>query len=269
MRTLPKALGSDSFKEVTERPCIRCQHPLAPDGGQLLYCSNCGAPQIFLSEELQEQTALEVQRYSERTAVSPASEQEDLNTEGLSASQRRELRRKRQARDGRWPMAVEYALLAGGIALALDALGFTFAPLLLIAWLWAISAPILTVGFYNNRSHSGPLTPGFAARLGLLTGLLIAVSCALMLMVDLVVVRYVFRSGTIDTQIAEAVAQVRNNAQSQYGAASAPMIRLLGIPEFRVGFMLWMGTVSAALYLLVSVATAGVAGLLLGRRRAA
>ena len=47
------------------------------------------------------------------------------------------------------------------------------------------------------------------------------------------------------------------------------MLRLLGIPEFRVGLLLWMGTVSGGLYLLLSTATAGLAGLLLGRRRPA
>ena len=234
-----------------------------------MYCSHCGAPQIFLSEELQEETALEVQRYSERTSAPPQPSPEDLPTEGLSSAQRRDLRRKQQARDGRWPLAVEYALLSSGVALGLDLVGTLFAPILLLAWFWAVSAPILTVGFYNTRAQTGRVTPGFAARLGLLTGVLVAVSCALVITLDLVFSRFIAHSGALDTQIADAVAQVRANAQAQYGAASAPMLHLLGIPEFRVGFMLWMGAVSAGLYVLVSVATAGIAGLLLGRRRAA
>ncbi len=244
------------------------------DGGQLLYCSNCGAPQIFLSEELQEQTALEVQRYSERATAGPEDPATDLPTEGMSAAERRELRRKRQARDGQWPLAVEYALLSGGVALGLDAAGLAFDPILLLAWLWAVSAPILVVGFFNAKSRSAGtqsgLTPGFAARLGLLTGLLVAVGCAVVLAADLALSRFVFKNGVVDKQIAAAIAQLHANAQSQYGStAAAPMFHLLGIPEFRVGLMLWAGAFSAGLYLLVSVTSAGIAGLLLSRRRSA
>ncbi len=257
---------------MTERPCLRCHHPLTIDSGHLIYCSVCGAPQIFLSEELQQETALEVQRYSERAIAAAEPPPEASGTEGLPTAQRRTKRREHRARPGRWPLAVEYALLSSGIALGLDLAGLVFAPLLMLAWLWIFSAPTLTVGFYNTRARSGRLTAGFAARLGLLTGLLVAVCCALVFTLSLLLARYVLKHGvhnTIDTQIAEAMAQIRTNAQTQYGAAAQPMLRLLGIPEFRVGLLLWMGTVSGGLYLLLSTATAGLAGLLLGRRRPA
>ena len=266
---MPKPRRSDSFKEVTERPCIRCQHPLTIEGGQLCFCGVCGAPQIFLSEELQEQTTLDVQRYSERaTAAAEPPPAEALDSSDLSAAKRRSLRREHRARQGRWPLAVEYALLSSGIALGLDLAGLVFAPLLLLAWLWIFSAPTLTVGFYNARVRAGKLSAGFAARLGLLTGLLVSVACAILFAVSLLVMRFALKNGVVDTQIAEALAQIRANAQAQYGSAAQPMLHLLGIPEFRVGFLLWMGAVTAGLYLLLSTATAGLAGLLLSRRRA-
>ena len=266
---MPKPPRSDSFKEVTERLCIRCHHPLTLEGGQLTFCTVCGAPQIFLSEELQEQTALEVQRYSERATVAAVAPPQPADTEGMPARERRSLLREHRARQGRWPVAVEYALLSSGIAFGLDLAGLAFAPLLLLAWLWIFSAPTLTVGFYNTRVRAGQVTAGFAARLGLLTGLLVAAGCAIVFTLSLLLARYALKNGSVDAQIAEAMAQIRANAQSQYGSAAAPMLHLLGIPEFRVGFLLWMGAVSAGLYLVLSMATAGLAGLLLGRRRAA
>lgn len=267
---MPKGRGSDSFKEVTERPCIRCHQLLTLEPGHLLFCTNCGAPQIFLSEELQEQAALEAQRYSERgTAAVPEPAAVDLAAEGTAPASKRNLRRELRARQGRWPLAVEYALLSSGIALGLDFIGLLFAPVLFLAWLWIVSAPILTVGFYNARVRAGRLTAGFAARLGLLTGLLVSAGCAIVFTVSLLLARYALHNGSIDTEIADIVAQVRANTQAQYGNAAQPMLHLLGIPEFRVGFLLWMGAFTAGLYLLVSAATAGLAGLLLSRRKPA
>ncbi len=266
MAGLPKRRGSDSFKEVTERPCIRCHHLLTLEEGQLAYCSFCGAPQVFLSEALQEQAALEAQQYQDRAAAPPA---DVPATPAPAPSRIAALRRIAGAGRGRWPVAVEFALLSSGIALGLDLGGLLFGPLLVLAWLWMVSAPMLTVSFYRGRARADELSAGFAARLGLLTGLLVAVSCAVVFTAALVLERFVLHRPTIDTQVAEAMGQLRANAVAQYGTAAQPMLRMLGIPEFRVGLLLWMCTVSAALYLLLSAITAGVAGLLLGRRKPA
>ena len=253
---------------MTERLCIRCQHPLTLDEGQLAYCGVCGAPQIFLSGELQEQAALEAQRYSEQKVVAGAAAgttaAADQPTTRIAG-----LRRAAGAGYGQWPMAVEYALLSSGIALGLDLIGLAFAPLLFLAWLWVVSAPILTVGFYHAKARGERLTAGFAAKLGLLTGLLVIVGCAVVFTLSLTLSRFVFHSGAIDTQIASAMAQIRSNAQAQYGAASQPLFRLLNVPEFRVGFLLWMCAVTAGIYLVASMAAAGVAGLVLRNRRPA
>ncbi len=286
---LPNVPGSDSFKGVTERPCLRCHHPLTLDAGQLTYCSVCGAPQIFLSEELQQQAAEVIRSYGERTTAGAAEETEP-ETGGLPVGR---LRRARGRGANRWPMAVEYALLSSGIALALGVGALLFAPLLLLDWIWIVSAPILTVSFYNTRSQlrrpvESPAAPepeaefgsqlrtqakalsaGFAARLGLLTGLLILVSSAAVFTLGAVLARFALHSHEIDTELAAAFAQVRTTTQAQYGDAAAPILHMLGVPEFRVGFLLWMVTVTSALYLLLAAVTAGFAGLLLSRRRTA
>ncbi len=268
---LPKPRGSDSFKEVTERPCIRCRNPLTLDGGQLTYCHVCGAPQIFLSEELQQGAAAEARSYGERTAAAVA----EIPEAAAGNDPLARLRRARGRGATRWPMAVEYALLSSGIALVLGLGAIVFTPLLFLDWLWILSAPILTVSFYNTRSQAGGASGGggvygsFAARLGLLTGVLILVCTAVVFTVGVIVARFALHSHEIDTQLAAAFAQVRSTTQAQYGDAAAPVVRLLGIPEFRVGFLLWMTAVTGTLYLLLAAVTAGLTGLLLGRRRAA
>ncbi len=277
---MPNPPGSDSFKEVTERLCLRCQTPITLEAGQLTYCSVCGAPQIFLSEELQERAAEQTRHYSERAAAASVTDPEPEN----DAVPRGRLRRARQRRNDRWAVAVDYALLSSGIALALGVGALVFAPLLLLDWIWIFSAPILTVSFYNTRSTGGtdpanPLTgplgrqtrglsPGFAARLGLLTGLLILASSAAVFTSGMLLARFALRSPEVDSVLGAAFAQVRTTTQAQYGPAAAPVLHLLGIPEFRVGFLLWMVAVSSALYLLLAGVSAGATGFLLSRRRA-
>lgn len=274
-RTLPKLPRSDSFKEVRERPCIRCGHLLTLDGGQLLYCSVCGAPQIFLSEELQQQTSLELQRYAERAAAQQSASAPDASdtVQGSDAPQDAPslakaggLRRQAHLSGGRWPLAVDYALLAGGVALGLDLLGLAFGPVWVFALLWAAGAPVLTVGFFHARAPNGWLRPGFAARLGLLTALLVALGCGVVVTLNLLLSRFVLKNGIVDTAIAAAVSQMRATTEAQSGPGAAPLLHLLGIPEFRVGFLLWVGAVTVAMYLIVAVASAGIAGLLLSRR---
>ncbi len=273
---------------IDERPCSRCQHLVPLERGHLVYCSNCGAPQVFLSEELQGQIALEAKRYAERGAeangtgpdgFSKEREAEngtvtlhaaaDTTVASTNRSRLAALRRGLGAGEGRWPLAVESALLSSGIALGLSLGGLLFAPLLLLAWLWIVSAPILAVSFYNSRAHRAKVSPSFAARLGLLTGVLVGVSCAAVLVLSLVLGRYVLHNAVIDGQIALALAQIRTNAQTQYGSAAGPMLHLLTIPEFRAGFLLWVCAVSGALYLLLSAVSAGLTGILLSRRRPA
>ena len=218
---------------------------------------------MFLSEALQEQAALEAERYREQaTAASEPEKQEDPQ---VGSSRFAALRRMSGGGRGRWPIAVGYALLSSGIALALDVGGVLFSPLLILAWLWIVSAPMLTVSFYRARAQNDRLSAGFAARLGLLTGLLVVVSCAIVFTLALVLERFVLHNASIDAQMALFLSQIR----AQYGNAAEPMLRLMGIPEFRVGLLLWTFSFTAGIYLVLSALTAGFAGMMLGRRRAA
>jgi hypothetical protein len=242
---------------VNERPCLRCAQPVALENGHLVYCSHCGAPQIFLSEELQERIADESRAYAERGAAGS-----EVGADGLPGPPR-----SLEPAEA-WPLAIQYALTSAGIAL-LFCLVSVFVPSVgILAWLWVISAPILVVGFYNARSRGNLPGSSFAARLGLLTSLLVVASCVASVALGLVVTRFVVHhAGSIDAQVSQTFDQAAKNAVARFGPAVTPGLTILRVPEFRVGLMLWMTGVGAACYLFVSTVAAGLAGLLLSRRR--
>lgn len=231
-----------------------------------MYCSHCGAPQIFLSEELRDQIARDASVYSERAAQGAAGED---GTEAESdAGSLPGVRIRRADAAPLWRTAISYALLSAGISFAFCLVSAFFPPLGIFAWLWVISAPILTVGFVNSRSGGRAANSGFAARVGLLTGLLVALSCLLVVTLALLLTRFVFHhADAIDGQVAGTFDQAAKNAVARFGPAVQPGLEILRIPEFRVGLMLWMAGVGTVCYLFVSTVAAGLAGILLRRRR--
>ena len=248
---------------MNERPCIRCQHLVLLEGGHLVYCSHCGAPQIFLSEELQAEIADQAREYHERNLPRVAGPE----TEAPSTARRWSLRGSQE--DGQpWSRAVQFALLSAAITLGLGVLTLLFAPAVLLLLLWVVSAPMLTVTLYNARAAvDGSATSGFAARLGLLTGLLVAFSCAAVITVQLVFTRFVFHgAGLLDAQLAATFAQQRVLLLQRMGAAAQPTIDMFAIPEFRVGLLLSMFSSIAMFYLFLSTVAAGLAGAVLRRR---
>ncbi len=253
---------------MNDRSCIRCQHPVLLEDGHLTYCSYCGAPQIFLSEELQEEIAQQAREYNER--ASPRAPAEP-GGEAPSGPRRLAFLRPGETTQQPWSRAVQYALVSAGIALALGLCTLLFAPLGMLALIWAVSAPILTVTLFNARAGGHvPASSGFAAKLGLLTGILVAFSCAVVSALSLVLARFAFHAaGPLDAQLAAAFAQQRIVLLQRMGASAQPTLDMLAVPEFRVGILLSMTAISAAVYLLLSTLAAGLAGAVLGRRRTA
>lgn len=248
---------------MNDRPCIRCQHPVLLEGGHLTYCSNCGAPQIFLSEELQDEIAQQAREYNERST--PA----EPGAEATPVPRRLPFLRPGDSTQQPWSRAVQYALVSAGVALGLGLLTLLFPLLGIFALIWAVSAPILTVALYNARSlGDAPASSGFAAKLGLLTGILVAFSCASVSALSLVLARFAFHdAGLLDSQLATTFAQQRILLLQRMGSSAQPTLDMLAIPEFRVGLLLVMTAISAAFYLFMSTLAAGLAGAVLGRRR--
>ena len=240
------------------------------DRGQLTYCSVCGAAQIFVSDELQEQAAEASRHHSEHAATAAPIDplNPDIDGAATGTTPLGHLRRGATNKAQAWPTAVSYALLSGALTLALSVGAVVFAPLLFVVWLWVLSAPTLAVSFYSARSPA-KVPAGFAARLGLLTGLLVLLGSAVVSTLGLALTRAAHHGQALDTQLALAFAQVKATTAAQYGTAAAPVLHMLTVPEFRVGLLLWMIGVTSALYLLLAAMTAGLTGLLLGRRRPA
>jgi hypothetical protein len=168
-----------------------------------------------------------------------------------------------------WPTAVRYAALAGLLAAALTLVALALPPVILLAWFWAVGAPVVVLGVYNAKLRPPRLGPGFGARLGLLCGLAIALCMAVVNVGDLVISRFVLHDRQFDSQLAAMFAQMRVALQqSGNAAAQTPVLTWLTIPEDRVGLLLLMSGIALLLYLLLSTLGGAFAALLRSRSEA-
>jgi hypothetical protein len=218
-----------------------------PDGS-LIFCSNCGAPQVIVSEEL----------------LSQAQKQQAALSSGLTADI---LGISPDAVV--WPAAIRYAALAGLVAAALTLVSFALPPVILLAWFWAIGAPVVVLGVYVAKTHPTRLHAAFGARLGLLCGLAIAFCMSAINAAGLVLARFVFHGASqIDTQLAAMFTQLRTTIQQQGSPAQASVLAWLNIPEDRLGLMLIMSAIVLLLYLGLSALGGTFAALLRSRSNA-
>jgi hypothetical protein len=227
-----------------ERLCPRCRSVLhLEDEGTLIFCWNCGAPQVRLSEELLEQARVQLAADSTASVV-----EEPLLRPSAPV----------------WRGAIQCAALAGAVAAALTLLSFAYAPAVLLAWMWAAGAPIVVLGVYSSRFRLTRITPGFGARLGVLSGLAIMLASMVLNSIALLLARFVFHNGAkLDASVGAIFKQLRTNTQAQSGAAAEPLLRMLSIPEFRIGLLL----ASAALFLAIYLVYSALAGVFAGYLR--
>jgi hypothetical protein len=168
-----------------------------------------------------------------------------------------------------WPAAIRYVALAGALAAALTLLSFAVPPVILLAWFWAIGAPVVILGIYSSKIQPPKIRPGFGARLGLLCGLAIAFAMSAINACGLVFARFVFHNaGQIDSQLATLFAQLRTTIQQQGGPAQASVLAWLNIPEDRLGLMLAMSAIVLLIYLALSALGGAFAALLRSRSNA-
>jgi hypothetical protein len=230
---------------VPPHHCPRC-HALLSDEqeGGLVFCFNCGAPQITVSEEL----LAEAQK--QRAAL-------DSSLAGVLGSHPDAVV---------WPAAIRYAALAGALAAALTLVSFALPPVILLAWFWAIGAPVVVLGVYNSKIRPTGLRAGFGARLGLLCGLAIFFAMSTINACGLVFARFVFHNAAqVDGQLAAMFTQLRTTIQQQGGPAQAPVLAWLNIPEDRLGLLLVMSAFVLILYLGLSALGGAFAALLRSR----
>lgn len=232
---------------MIQRHCPRCHTALQhEDDGTLLFCGTCGAPQVTVSEELAAQA--DKQRVALETGLLPGDP---------------------QSADGNgvvWSGAIRYAALAGVAAAALTLIAFALPPVILVAWFWAIGAPVVIIGVYSSRFRQTRLRPGFGARLGLLCGVAVFLGMTLVNTGGLLLARFAFHAASqVDGQLAAMFAQMRSTIQAQGGPTVPSAIAWLAVPENRVGLLLTMFGVLLIMYLGLSAAGGAFAVMLRSR----
>lgn len=221
----------------------------AHDEGTLIFCTQCGAPQVVLSEELLTQVEAQA-KAAEEGAVGPI---------------------MREPASMVWAGALRCIGLAGAVAAVLAGLSAVVPPTELLTLLWAIISPVVVIGLFQSRFPLVPITTGFGARLGLLTGVGVSVALSIAKTAELLVRRF----GTHGRGMSEfesvwngIFAQMQATWTAQLGAAAQPMVNTLNVPEFRAGIILaYMGFVVVML-LVITTAGGAFAGFVRSRVKA-
>jgi hypothetical protein len=234
---------------VTDRLCSRCHTVLhREDEGTLVFCWNCGAPQVQLSEELRDQIDRQIAGQSSDGATS-----EPLPTPVSPTAVV-------------WHGAIQCAGLAGAVAAAFGLLSLVVPPVSLLSVFWVVGAPAFVLIIYSGRFRQTHITAGFGARLGVLSGLAIMLAILTINMLDLLIRRFALHnSGAVDLQMADIFAQMRASFVAQASPATGPALSMLGIPEFRAGLLLSSIAMLLVFYLLFAATAGAVSGYIRSR----
>jgi hypothetical protein len=228
---------------VTQHLCPRCRTVIkVEDEGSLIFCWNCGAPQVQLSEDLREQ--------AEQLLLAPDPSVASASTPPPADDH-----------FAVWTGAIQTAGLAGAIAAVLTVLSFVIPPVVLLSVFWAFAAPMVALRLFLVRFRQAPITAAFAARLGVLTGLAVLVAITAINTISLVLTRFVLHAaGPLDNQLAATFAQERTLMTDQLGTQAAPILHMLSIPEFRAGLLMSGFAVFACVYILYTATIGSLAG---------
>ncbi len=225
------------------RLCPRCQSVLhREDEGSLIFCWNCGAPQVRLSEDLLDQL------HQQQTAPTPGPATPSAPDPGAI----------------HWAGAIQSAALTGAVALALALLTLVLPPVLLLSIFWFIGAPIVALGLYHARFRQSRITSGFGARLGALCSLAIGLASGVVYTIVSLLARFAFHAGaTFDSQLNNSFAETAARASANAGGGDPlNMTAMLNVPEYRVGLLLSGLAAFLLLYIAYSALTGAVAGYL-------
>jgi len=230
---------------VIVRLCSRCQSVLhREDEGSLVFCWNCGAPQVQLSEELRDQIDKQL---ADNLAGPSALDPLPLPSPGNSII---------------WPEAIQCAGLAGVVAAVFVLISFVAPAVDILSFFWLVGAPAFVLVIYTSRFRQSRITAGFGARLGVLSGLAIVLASVTLRILRLLSQRFLFHSSAqIDSQVADFFAQWQIAFIARSGtAAAAPIVSNLAIPEFREGLILGGFAIFLLCYLAFSATAGAFAG---------
>jgi hypothetical protein len=240
---------------VTPRLCPRCHSILqSEDSSSLVFCWNCGAPQVVLSEEFRDQ--LEQQQLAANSPDAPPPS--DFLADPAAVI---------------WSRAIQFAGLAGLVYVGLSSLSMALLPLQLLTALWVLGAPIVVLGVYCARIPKTQVTTTFGAQIGMLTGLAISLGSALINTITLLIMRFGLHSAdSFEIPFSAAIEQIRKQQLAQSTSPDATAIAQhlfdqLKIPEFRVGFLFAAVLFLFLLYIVYTAAAGAFSGLLRSKAR--
>jgi hypothetical protein len=171
-----------------------------------------------------------------------------------------------------WKRAIQLAGLSAAIFVGLAFLSAALPPVLILALIWTLGAPIVVLGIYAARTPRTNITTNFGAQLGLLSGLSIAITALICNTAILLFMRYGLHQGPVmdaqtNTQLAQMV-QKMSATPEELSYLQGFMDRMK-IPEFHAGYSLLGTGLLAIMYLIYSSVAGAFAGLLRSRARAA
>jgi hypothetical protein len=234
---------------VNYRFCHRCQAELPPhDEGTLIFCTQCGAAQILLSEDLL--TQIEDQAKATEDGAAAAATTSD--TRSLA-----------------WTGALHYVAAAGGVAAVLAGASMLVPGISLMTSLWAVISPVIVIGLFQTRFPLAPMSASFGARLGLLTGLAVSAGLSVVFTITAMIARFGTKSlGPFDEQWSVMLEQWKIRVAGQPAADVAAVTHMFSVPEFRAGMVLFTVAFCIAVLLVITTTGGAFAGFVRSRRRA-
>jgi hypothetical protein len=228
--------------------CHRCGGELA--SGSSPFCPHCGAPQLFLTEYARADDPAALSNAVSSTGALPPPRPHQIE----------------------WHTAIRCAALVAAIAALLSLIASRIPFLSPLSSLWILSASLLTLSLYQRRRPLAWMDAAVGARIGIIAGLSLDVSLALVATISGLVARFKLHAmGSFDAQINQLLGEI--NTQLNRSASGNPelpaILRFITTPEFRAGYALSVVGVMAIILLLLSVLAGALAGLVRTRRRPA
>jgi hypothetical protein len=207
--------------EMAQNLCHRCSSPL-PEGA--LFCTECGAPQLVLTET-------DAQRVADERAAT-------------SADGSVPLPRATAMGRIRWRPVLRIVIgvsLVVGVFMGLGNLAPGFG---LVAWFLVIAAPMLTLNLYQRQVPGAFMDAGIGTRIGMMMGLLMGFIVVAAYSAGEVIYRYPLHQGALmDQQLNELLQKMA--AYPAFAAANAagppPFLAIYQTPDGRAGAALASG----------------------------
>ncbi len=221
--------------------CHRCSSVL-PEGS--LFCTECGAPQLVLTET-------DAQRIADERAAATDGGVQLPRTSVMSAMGRI-----------RWRPVLRITAGMAAAAGVLMGVG-NFAPAFgLAAWFLVIASPMLTLNLYQRRVPGAFMDAGIGARIGLAVGVLVGFMVVAADSAAQVILRYPLHQGTkMDAQINELLQKMMTYpAFAANPAQTAQFFHAYQTPDGRAGMALGGGALMACFVLVYCVFSGALRG---------